>query len=189
MGGRGEREGGKGTHIIMYRQRRILRTPHLPILITLPQPKRTRRIPQLGRLSQQLCRILTIHKQHIIDPPLMQQRKFMEGMGELCGGRFGTAFEPFDAFFGGFGEGEFAVEFGDAEAVHRAWVECGGGFAVEGEGFGGVASAAPAVLAACSCAVSCIWMAVFGGEDEEGKSTVEVLFVFVCADTVGVAVC
>lgn len=110
------------THVVVYTKRRILRTPHPPILVTLAQLERARRIPQLCRLGQQLARILEIDKEYVIDSPFMEEREFMQRVWEFRRRVFGGSFEPLDAFLWTHGEAEGAVEFSCSEAVHGAGV-------------------------------------------------------------------
>jgi hypothetical protein len=63
-----------------------------------------------------------------------------------------------------------------------------GSFAVKLDGLGGLATAAPAVLATCTSPVGRIGVAMFRGKDKKGKGAIEVLSVLVRANSVSEAV-
>jgi hypothetical protein len=61
----------------MYRQCGILRTTHFSILVTLAQLECARRIPQLGRLRQQLGSVVQIDKDDVFDSTLVEKGELM----------------------------------------------------------------------------------------------------------------
>ena len=113
----------------------------------------------------------------------------MQSMWKLGRGMLGAALKPLDALLRSFRKPELSVKFGYTKTVHRPGVECSAGFAVECESLGRLASAPPAVLAACSGTVSGIGMTVLGSEDKERVRAIKVLFVLDGAYAVGIAVC
>src|SRR5882757_126276 len=113
----------------------------------------------------------------------------MKRMGKLRGGMLCAPLEPLDTLPGIFGKAELAIEFGQAKAIHGPGVLRGASLAEELNCFGAVSPAAPAVFATCACAVAGVDVAVFRGNDEEGKGTIKVLFTPNCADSIGETVC
>jgi hypothetical protein len=69
-----------------------------------------------------------IHKQDVVDPTLVQESELVQSVRELFVGVLGRTFEPLHALLRRAGEAEVAVQFGRAEAVHRAGVETDSGF-------------------------------------------------------------
>ena len=63
-----------------------------------------------------------------------------------------------------------------------------GSFAVKLDGFCGLATATPAILAAGTGSIGGIGVAMFGCKDEEREGTIKVLAVLVCANAVSEAV-
>lgn len=178
----------RGTHVVVDGERGILRAAHFAVLVALSEAISARCVPELGGLCEQLRRVLVVDKQHVVDTAFVQQRELVQCMGELGSRVFRAALEPFNALFGAFAQAELPVKLCDAETVHGAGVQRGGGLAEELQRFGGLAAAAPAVLAAGAGAVRGVGVAVLGGEDEEWVGAIKVLFGLDGADAVGVAV-
>jgi hypothetical protein len=118
----------------------------------------------------------------------MKQCELVEGMGEFGCGVFSAPLEPLDTLLGALGEAEFTVELGNPQTVHGTGVEGSGGFAEKLDCLGRFPAAAPAVLAACTCTVGGIGVTMFGGQNEERISFIEVLFSFHGSDAIGAAV-
>lgn len=150
---------------------------------------RTRCIPELGGLPEELGSVIIIDENHILNALLMTQRKFMQRMGKLCSGMLCAPLEPLDTFPGIFGKPELAIEFCQAETIHGTRMLRGASLAEELHCFGAVSPAAPAVLATCACTVASIDVPVFRGNDEEGEGTIKVLFTPNRADSIGETVC
>jgi hypothetical protein len=68
-------------------------------------------------------------------------------------------------------------------------MQCSTSFAEERDGFRRFPPAAPAILAASTRAVRCIWVTVFRGEHEKRVCTVKVLFVLARADAIRKTIC
>ena len=172
----------------MYRERGVLRAPHLAVLVALAQPIRAGCVPELRRLREQLRRVLVVDEEHVVDPPLVEERELVQRVRELGRGVLGRALQVLDALLRALRQPQLAVELRDAQPVQRARVPCRRRLLVELDGLGRLPPAPPPVLAARSCTVGRIGVAVLGGEDEEGEGAVEVLAALVRADAVRVAV-
>ena len=176
------------THVVVYGQRWILRTPHLPVLVTLTKAVSTWCITQLRSLSKELSGIFIVNKYDVMDSSFVQECKLVQGMRELGSSMLGGAFEPLDTFLRSLRQAQFAVKFGNSEPVQRTWVGRGSSFAVKLYCLCGLPTTAPPILAARSGTVGCVRVAVFGSEDKKGKGAVEVLAVLVCTDPIRVAI-
>ena len=60
------------THVVVYGQCWILRTPHLPVLVTLTKAVSTWRITQLRSLSKEFSGIFIVNKYDVMDSPFVQ---------------------------------------------------------------------------------------------------------------------
>jgi hypothetical protein len=176
------------THVVVDGEGGILRTAHLSVLVALAKAIRAWGIAELCSLCEELGGVLIVDKDDIVDAPLMEERKLVEGMWELRSSMLGGALEPLDAFLWPLGHAQFAVELCDSEAVQGPWVRRSSSFAVELDCLCGLATAAPAILAAGTGSVGGIGVAMLSCEDEEREGTIKVLAVLVCADAVSKAV-
>lgn len=176
------------THVVVYGQRWVLWTPHLPVLVTLTKAVSTWRITQLRSLSKELSGIFIVNKYDVMDSPFVQECELVQGMRELGSSMLGGAFEPLDAFLRSLRQAQFAVKFGNSEPVQRTWVGRSPSLAVKLYCLCGLPTTAPPILAACSGTVGSIRVAVFGGENKKGKGAVKVLAILVCTDAIRVAI-
>jgi hypothetical protein len=89
---------GDSTHVVVDGEGGILRAAHLSVLVALAKAIRAWSIAELGCLCEELCRVLVIDKDDIVNAPLMEEGELVESMRELCSSVFGRALEPLDAF-------------------------------------------------------------------------------------------
>lgn len=106
------------THIVMDRQSRIDRTPHLAVFVTFSQLECARSISQLCALSEKLSGVIVVYENNIFNASFMQKGEFMKGVREFFSGVFGRSLEPFDTFLWATGESKGAIEFSSTKSVH-----------------------------------------------------------------------
>ena len=68
-------------------------------------------------MSEQLGRVLVVDEDNVFNAALVEEGELVKGMGELGGGVFGAAFEPFDTLSWTTAQPKLAVELCNAESV------------------------------------------------------------------------
>ena len=176
------------TDVVVDGERGVLRARSLAILIALAEVVGTRRVSELCGLRQEFRGVLIILEQYVVDAAFMQNAELVQRMRELRGGIFTRTLQQVDRRALVYGQPELAVELRSAQAVERTGVLRRRRLLEKRDGFGGVALAAPAVLAAGTRAVASVRMAALRREDEQRICFVEILTVAGSTETVGVAI-
>jgi len=176
------------THVVVDGEGWILRTAHFSILVALAKAICTWSIAKLRSLCKELGGVLVVDEYDVVDTSLMEERELMKSMRELGSCVLGGALKPFDAFLWSLGHAQLTIEFGNAETVQRPGMGRSGSFAVKLDSLGRLATAAPAILTACTSAVGGIGVAMFSRKNEEREGAIKVLAVLVCTNAVGEAV-
>ena len=118
QGGLGSAQGGrkrteKTTNVVMYRQRGVLRAPHLAVLVALAQPVRAGRVSELRRLREQLRGVLVVDEEDVVDAALVEERELVQRVRELGRRVLGGALEVLDALLRALRQPQLAVELCD----------------------------------------------------------------------------
>jgi hypothetical protein len=176
------------THVVVDGEGGILRTTHFSVLVALAKAICAWSIAKLRSLCKELGGVLIVDEYDVVDASLMEERELVKSMWEFGSCVLGGALEPFDTFLWSLGHAQFAIEFGNAEAIQRPGMGRRGSFAIKLDSLGRLATAAPAILTARTSPVGGIGVAMFSRKNEEGEGAIKVLAVLVRANAVGEAI-